>query len=118
MRRANVDYAQRPDFSDMPLARFTKNTMKQRNCSMREDLLPAARALAAFYKSALEHPIAEDTSHDAGQVDRQLQATDRGHQPLNRNHTVAAPDSTSDMACQRVMHLFSDSVPLQRVLKV
>ena len=110
MRRANVDYAQRVRFLGHAPSSVHEEHYEAAQLLDAEDLLPAARALAAFYKSALEHPIAEDTSHDAGQVDRQLQATDRGHQPLNRNHTVAAPDSTSDMACQRVMHLFSDSV--------
>ena len=104
MRRANVDYAQRVRFLGHAPSSVHEEHYEAAQLLDAEDLLPAARALAAFYKSALEHPIAEDTSHDAGQVDRQLQATDRGHQPLNRNHTVAAPDSTSDMACQRVMH--------------
>jgi integrase len=110
MRRANVDYAQRVRFLGHAPSSVHEEHYEAAQSLDAEDLLPAARALAAFYKSALEHPVANAVSHHAGQVDRQLQASDCGNQPLNRNHAVAAPDGASDMACQRVMHLFSDAV--------
>ncbi len=91
MRRANVDYAQRVRFLGHAPSSVHEEHYEAAQSLDAEDLLPAARALAAFYKSALEHPVANAVSHHAGQVDRQLQASDCGNQPLNRNHAVAAP---------------------------
>lgn len=110
MRRANVDYAQRVRFLGHAPSSVHEEHYEAAQLLDAEDLLPAARALAAFYKSALEHPVANADSHHTGQVDRQLQATHCGNQPLDWNHTVAPADGTSDMSCQSVVDLLGNPV--------
>lgn len=116
MRRANVDYAQRVRFLGHAPSSVHEEHYEAAQLLDAEDLLPAARALAAFYKSALEHPVANADSHHTGQVDRQLQATHCGNQPLDWNHTVAPADGTSDMSCQSVVDLLGNpALPAQRL---